>query len=132
MTARPTGLQLYGEVHQFLAAKSVQQSEFCRRTGITTALLANIKVASAPRIETVDRVRTALSLWPNVTPSKLRECSPSKPFRRNSVAYEPDPTTTLASAPYPSSRVDRDPCPRCGVRRDIGCSHAARAVSSRI
>lgn len=21
-------------------------------------------------------------------------------------------------------RVDRDPCPRCGVRRDIGCNHS--------
>ena len=20
-------------------------------------------------------------------------------------------------------RVDRDPCPRCGVRRDFGCAH---------
>jgi hypothetical protein len=21
-------------------------------------------------------------------------------------------------------RVDRDPCPRCGVRRDVGCAHS--------
>lgn len=27
-------------------------------------------------------------------------------------------------APVPGSRVDRDPCPRCGVRGDIGCEHA--------
>lgn len=25
--------------------------------------------------------------------------------------------------------VDRDPCPRCGVRRDRGCSHSARPLS---
>jgi transposase len=24
------------------------------------------------------------------------------------------------------SRVDRDPCPRCGTRRDIGCVHVKR------
>jgi hypothetical protein len=26
-------------------------------------------------------------------------------------------------------RVDRDPCPRCGVRRDFGCGHLARALT---
>jgi len=24
----------------------------------------------------------------------------------------------------PTEPVDRDPCPRCGVRRDIGCGHS--------
>lgn len=24
----------------------------------------------------------------------------------------------------PTEPVDRDPCPRCGVRRDYGCSHS--------
>lgn len=24
----------------------------------------------------------------------------------------------------PTDPVDRDPCPRCGVRRDIGCGHS--------
>lgn len=24
--------------------------------------------------------------------------------------------------------VDRDPCPRCGVRRDIGCSHSRAPI----
>jgi hypothetical protein len=27
-------------------------------------------------------------------------------------------------------RVDRDPCPRCGVRRDIGCVHSSRALGT--
>jgi len=30
-----------------------------------------------------------------------------------------------------AQRVDRDPCPRCGVRRDIGCGHSGRALSVR-
>lgn len=24
--------------------------------------------------------------------------------------------------------VDRDPCPRCGTRRDVGCKHIRRAA----
>lgn len=27
-------------------------------------------------------------------------------------------------------RVDRDPCPRCGIRRDVGCPHTAASFSA--
>lgn len=27
-------------------------------------------------------------------------------------------------------RVDRDPCPRCNIRRDIGCVHTASVLTS--
>lgn len=27
--------------------------------------------------------------------------------------------------------VDRDPCPRCGTRRDLGCRHTASALRTR-
>lgn len=30
--------------------------------------------------------------------------------------------------PNPDQFVDRDPCPRCGTRRDIGCAHNTRAL----
>lgn len=32
------------------------------------------------------------------------------------------------AAPRGGEIVDRDPCPRCGVRRDIGCRHTARTL----
>lgn len=31
--------------------------------------------------------------------------------------------------PIPETRVDRDPCPRCGVRADIGCAHSRSRIS---
>lgn len=134
MTGRPTGLQLYGEVHQFLAGKGVQQAEFCRRTGITTALLANVRVASMPREETVERIRTAISLWPNVTPSQLRAKAPGRVLPRSGGGRGFGGASPFPAAHDPDAipRVDRDPCPRCAVRRDIGCAHSTRAISSRI
>jgi hypothetical protein len=40
-------------------------------------------------------------------------------FRRRAEPVGPP----LSSLPPP---VHRDPCPRCGVRRDVGCSHSRR------
>lgn len=33
-------------------------------------------------------------------------------------------TSDIAREKDASPRVDRDPCPRCGVRRDFGCKHS--------
>lgn len=126
MNRRPTGLQLYGELREFLTGKGIPQAEFCRRTGITTALLANVRVASMPREETVDRIRCAITLWPNVSPALL---SSSRRVPEIGVRQRVEPRIGAADL---LPRVDRDPCPRCAVRRDIGCAHSARAVSSRI
>lgn len=41
---------------------------------------------------------------------------PASPFTRTRQPVGPP----LAALPAP---VDRDPCPRCGTRRDLGCSH---------
>ena len=30
-----------------------------------------------------------------------------------------------------AARVERDPCPRCGIRRDIGCGHTASRLINR-
>jgi len=38
-----------------------------------------------------------------------------------------EPPPSEAATPRPA--VDRTPCPRCGVRRDVGCQHYPRALS---
>jgi hypothetical protein len=32
---------------------------------------------------------------------------------------------TYAEPPVVSQTTDRSPCPRCGIRRDVGCRHSA-------
>lgn len=41
-----------------------------------------------------------------------------------------DRTTTVVPlrGPIPEQAEDRTPCPRCGVRRDIGCPHTAERL----
>lgn len=40
------------------------------------------------------------------------------------------PGRNVVKGPEPEglARVDRDPCPRCNVRKDIGCKHFPKAV----
>lgn len=37
-------------------------------------------------------------------------------------------TVTNRTSPNPDQYVDRNPCPRCGTRRDIGCAHNTRVL----
>lgn len=47
---------------------------------------------------------------------------------RKAGAWVQHNTVADRVSPRPDQFVDRDPCPRCGVRRDIGCGHSARAL----
>jgi hypothetical protein len=42
-----------------------------------------------------------------------------------------DPSEYLGPVPT-HLLVDRDPCPRCGARRDLGCGHGTRFIGERM
>lgn len=41
----------------------------------------------------------------------------------------PCPQTSLSDAQIAARRVERDSCPRCGVRADVGCRHLRGATA---
>jgi hypothetical protein len=47
-------------------------------------------------------------------------------LKRNYAPLKPKVETATLSEPNPT-RVHRDPCPRCGVREDVGCAHVQPA-----
>ena len=61
---------------------------------------------------TITLTRTGASTAPPPNPQPRRE----RP-KRNSHCFVPQRVT---EAPSP---VFRDPCPRCGIRADVGCAH---------
>lgn len=116
------------------------------RSATITAILARLesiglirvaRTAGAHGARTVIDVATGKATAPSPTgrPStglrrRARPASPGTetpvPRRKRVVGR----VTPAAVRPVPATGpVDRDPCPRCGVRRDIGCAHAARALS---
>lgn len=48
-------------------------------------------------------------------------------YKRQTTRQFVRPAIDLPNADIEARRVDRDPCPYCGVRADIGCKHRGRA-----
>jgi len=93
-----------------LLAKGLPQQQIANRVGVTIGALWNklskLRAAGDPRLP--ERLRKA-------DPKKQRTRAPKQPAQR--VA------SPITAAHGPTVR--RDPCFRCGVRRDIGCEHTA-------
>lgn len=51
--------------------------------------------------------------------------------RQERARYAPNPFSNVVQASRHNhdtlTFVDRDPCPKCGVRRDVGCKHVRAA-----
>lgn len=45
------------------------------------------------------------------------------PIRQQRGEIEHASTAKLSEGEIAARRVDRDPCPRCGIRADVGCAH---------
>jgi hypothetical protein len=58
-------------------------------------------------------------------PAAPRPSLPRTPSPRHVVR----PRVQAEPEPSPSRFVDRDPCPRCRVRRDVGCQHTRAPIS---
>lgn len=55
--------------------------------------------------------------------NRLRRSGDLPPYQRRRQCIHPQSVGFLAGEEIIARRVDRDPCPRCGVRRDKGCGH---------
>jgi len=53
----------------------------------------------------------------------------AQPPLRATSDKPPEPIRVFRGDVAASRIVDRDPCPCCGTRRDVGCSHSARSIS---
>lgn len=56
---------------------------------------------------------------------RLRAGGVLPPYRtRSGIRRNRRPFSEINKEREAQPRVDRDPCPRCGVRRDVGCGHS--------
>lgn len=82
--------------------------------------LYQLRIAARPKPTTIERVRALLA-------GEHVPAPPPNNFQSVGAAdsYSP-PTGSWSLRPSEAKlppRVERDPCPRCGVRGDIGCRH---------
>lgn len=69
----------------------------------------------------------ATAPWPGnrTTHWRLREGAEKKHYGGRRASPVAADTPRLLASQF----VDRDPCPRCGVRRDVGCAHGRAGLS---
>lgn len=104
---------------------------WCRRTGTNYN-----KLVTAARVNESTRyyVRTRRRRLTNDTAAKLRTAMRANPQGiskgehkarvRAASAEKLERQRTIRLRDFPAPTVpDRTPCPRCGVRRDVGCTH---------
>ncbi|MDQ0250932.1 DNA-binding MarR family transcriptional regulator [Sphingomonas kyeonggiensis] len=117
-----TGADLVRRLRRIACEKGVPLHTLCAPlTGQPSSFVAQLERAQRPSRSTLERV-TALLEGRQV---------PARPQREKpTIEVTRGPVLTIAQEA--TMRVDRDPCPRCGVRRDIGCDHTTRAISSRV
>lgn len=106
-----------------LGAKSVSAGPAC------LARLARRGLIVVTRYQSARKVRIVATGAETATPANaaphwrdrdgVRPRAKVRTNRKASAAYQPKSETL----PEP---VSRDPCPFCGVRRDVGCRHAER------
>jgi hypothetical protein len=87
--------------------------------------LNQLRAARRPKRSTVERIQALLEGRDVPRP-------PANNFQTGGGAQAKRKAEPRLDAADFLPRVDRDPCPRCGVRRDIGCAHSTLAISSRI
>lgn len=135
---------LLSDLEALLAREKVTLNEFCRTTGFPVRTIASMRQAAAPKQATIDRLLAALAAW---KAGLRRERSKAEPARSSmffpdawaksaeaaSRAYvqalggrsfdDAQPSGAIVDSTGPWPALTREPCPRCGVRGDIGCSH---------
>ncbi|MFZ5749065.1 MAG: hypothetical protein ACOY45_15580 [Pseudomonadota bacterium] len=142
-------MSLYDDFRAFLAREGITVAQFCRYTGFPATTLNSIRLAAAPKQATVDRLAEAIAAWKRGTPAASEQAPMVRPPQRQAPVFADDDwakAAARATRAYlqalsvsggryaPGARmvedtaairpaISRDPCPRCGVRGDIGCRH---------
>lgn len=116
----PTGEQLVDRLRTFAVAQGMSLQTLARQLSPEPAKwLQQLRIAQNPKPSTVQRIEALLAGRPVPPPPANNFQAP--PAGRKAPMY-------IARGPLiepDRPRVDRDPCPRCNVRRDIGCAHTA-------
>lgn len=108
---------------------------WCRRTGTNyNKLVTAARVAPSTRSDVRNRgrrltIQTAMKLRTAMRANRKGIVLGEHKARVRRIAQESlDRQRAKLKRDFPATplKVDRTPCPRCGVRRDVGCVHHAK------
>lgn len=137
---------LLAHLDALLARDNATVTEFCRATEFPLSTIQSMRLADRPKETTLERLRIAIVAWQK---GRQRKAAADRANRSASQDYFPDAwekSAAIASKAYlkalggrrfedssatglivdlagPKHAASREPCARCGVRGDVGCSH---------
>jgi hypothetical protein len=122
ITDSMSGADVADAVEQAAIQRGLTIGQFARPLSAhPTRWLYQLRQAQRPKPPTLERVKALL---------EGREVPPPPPNSFQAGGQRKPETYRAAGAGIPAEqlppRVDREPCPRCGVRSDIGCHHSWR------
>lgn len=121
----PSGAVLAERIEAAAAVKGQGVNEFAAPLSRDPASwLEGLRKAARPKRHTIERIEALIAGRP-VPPLPAEAHRVTRTAQLS--AGKPD-----LRPPEDAVRVYRDPCPRCGVRADIGCRHTARALTGAV
>ncbi len=85
------------------------------------SLIGDIRSGCIPRHESMDKLEAFMEANPNGVPYR----GPVQP-RSDVVGYDEIMAIRRGKFSADALVVDRDPCYKCGVRKDVGCKHSPK------
>jgi len=114
--AKENARQVLLRIEHYLSLNSASAKLLCIAAGLNENFISGLRCGSVPKPENIKKIEQAMRDNPDGT-ADMKHPSSVIPFKPISVQQKIAPGAKI---------VSRDPCFKCGVRGDIGCSHQPR------
>lgn len=116
--------QLIRAVQSYLHNTGTNYNRLVTAAGVNPSVRTDVKKRGKRlTMKTADKLRAAMRQNPNGIPKDQHKRTV---IRRTRERINRVKQKTQQAYPAQPLRVDRTPCPRCGVRKDIGCKHQSQ------
>lgn len=114
---------LIAEINRWIRRTGCNYNRFVAAAGVRPSLRSAVRRGTRLTITTAEIIRATMKANPRGID---RDEHRQRVQRRSREALNRQRQRTRKAFPAEPVRVDRTPCPKCGVRKDIGCKHWAR------
>lgn len=115
--------QLLERIETYLLINDLSASYIGAKAGLHCRYVQDLRDGVTPRHNSMDVMEAFLDANPDGVDYKPRNAAPD-----NAVSYTSLLEMSRAKESPAAFVVNRDPCFKCGVRRDIGCEHHAASA----
>ncbi len=113
-------LQVVSEINRWCRRTGTNYNRFVTAAGVRPSLRSSVRRGTRLTITTAEIVRSTMAEYPRGIEWQEHK---RRVKRRASERLNRVQQRERIEFPAVLIRVDRTPCPRCGVRKDIGCKH---------